>query len=254
MALGLGQNWKRVRSVIHIGQGDPASICQMLGRCGRDGKKGLAIMLVEAHRKNGKNSVSDFTNVEFQNDDDRMDALAITPVCLQVAYLLDNLMGYVPLSFDDPNYKKEAARQVEKFGKCICSNCEPESSKWVISNLKRENIDNFDLFISDSPEDIAELHPISQAKHVLNDRVDWVEESGKKPLHQILETFAQNLVQYFNEFFDAGMNDYGPYSADIYFTIKHARMIAKNIKKLTLDNIDELIGGEMFDGQFPMLF
>ncbi|OAV87768.1 hypothetical protein PTTG_11225, partial [Puccinia triticina 1-1 BBBD Race 1] len=45
MALGLGQNWKRVQSVIHIGRGDPASICQMLGRCGRDGKKGLTIAL-----------------------------------------------------------------------------------------------------------------------------------------------------------------------------------------------------------------
>jgi superfamily II DNA helicase RecQ len=91
MALGLGQNWKRIRSVIHIGRGDPASICQMLGRCSRDGKKGLAMMFVEPHRKNGKNSISDFTHVDFQNDDDRMDALAITPVCLRISFSLDNL-------------------------------------------------------------------------------------------------------------------------------------------------------------------
>ncbi|KAA1097343.1 ATP-dependent DNA helicase sgs1 [Puccinia graminis f. sp. tritici] len=32
MALGLGQNWKRVRSVIHMGRGDPANIAQMIGR------------------------------------------------------------------------------------------------------------------------------------------------------------------------------------------------------------------------------
>ncbi|OAV86402.1 hypothetical protein PTTG_29928 [Puccinia triticina 1-1 BBBD Race 1] len=31
MALGLGQNWKRVRSVVHVGRGDPASISQMIG-------------------------------------------------------------------------------------------------------------------------------------------------------------------------------------------------------------------------------
>ncbi|EFP90532.2 uncharacterized protein PGTG_16558 [Puccinia graminis f. sp. tritici CRL 75-36-700-3] len=43
--------------------------------CWRDGRKGVAIMFVEPHRQNGKNSVSDFTNVELQNDDDRMDAV-----------------------------------------------------------------------------------------------------------------------------------------------------------------------------------
>jgi superfamily II DNA helicase RecQ len=37
MALGLGQNWKRVRSVIHFGWGDPVLILQMIGRCGRAG-------------------------------------------------------------------------------------------------------------------------------------------------------------------------------------------------------------------------
>jgi superfamily II DNA helicase RecQ len=31
MALGLGQNWKRVRSVAHMARGNPASIGQMIG-------------------------------------------------------------------------------------------------------------------------------------------------------------------------------------------------------------------------------
>ncbi|OAV92503.1 hypothetical protein PTTG_01171 [Puccinia triticina 1-1 BBBD Race 1] len=34
MALGLGQNWKRVRCVVHVGRGNPSSICQMIGGCG----------------------------------------------------------------------------------------------------------------------------------------------------------------------------------------------------------------------------
>jgi superfamily II DNA helicase RecQ len=34
MALGLGQNWKRVRMVAHVGQGNPALLFQMIGRCG----------------------------------------------------------------------------------------------------------------------------------------------------------------------------------------------------------------------------
>jgi superfamily II DNA helicase RecQ len=83
MALGLGQNWKRVWCVIHMGRGDPAAICQMLGHCGRDGQPGLGMIFVEPTRKNGKNSISKLnTNVEFQNNDDRMDALAVTPVFL----------------------------------------------------------------------------------------------------------------------------------------------------------------------------
>jgi ATP-dependent DNA helicase RecQ len=90
MALGLGQNWSRVRRVVHIGRGDPATIFQMIGRCGRDGKPGLAILLVETSRRYGKNNISDFSNHEVQNDDDRMDGLAITPVCLRVAFSIDN--------------------------------------------------------------------------------------------------------------------------------------------------------------------
>ncbi|KAA1077464.1 hypothetical protein PGT21_009170 [Puccinia graminis f. sp. tritici] len=91
MALGLGQNWKRVRKVVHMGRADPSNICQMIGRCGRDGKPGLAILFMEKNRRNGKNSADDFLNVREQTNDNRMDALAITPVCLRIAFSLDNL-------------------------------------------------------------------------------------------------------------------------------------------------------------------
>jgi superfamily II DNA helicase RecQ len=89
MALGLGQNWSRVRSVIHMGRGDPAAICQMLGRCGRDGRPGVAIMYVEKTRIGGKNQVDQILDGVEQSDDDRMDGLAITPVCLRIAFSLD---------------------------------------------------------------------------------------------------------------------------------------------------------------------
>ncbi|KAA1139188.1 hypothetical protein PGTUg99_037228 [Puccinia graminis f. sp. tritici] len=89
MALGLGQNWSRVRSVIHMGRGDPAAICQMLGRCGRDGRPGVAIMFVEKTRVGGKNQINQIVEGVEQSDDDRMDALAITPVCLRIAFALD---------------------------------------------------------------------------------------------------------------------------------------------------------------------
>jgi hypothetical protein len=50
------------------------------------------------------------------------------------------------------------------------------------------------------------------------------------------------------------MGNYSEYPPVVYFSIKHARKIAKNIEKLTLDNINELIGGQIMDGQFSMLF
>jgi superfamily II DNA helicase RecQ len=91
MALGLGQNWKRVRMVAHMGRGDPAQIAQMIGRCGRDSRDGLALLFMEKNRRSGKNSVDQFRMGSAQSDDDRVDALAITPVCLRIAFSLDNL-------------------------------------------------------------------------------------------------------------------------------------------------------------------
>jgi superfamily II DNA helicase RecQ len=91
MALGLGQNWKRVRMVAHVGRGDPAVICQMIGWCGQDGKPGLVVMLVEKNRRGGKNKISQFCCGTNQTNLDQMDALAITPLCLRVAFLIDNL-------------------------------------------------------------------------------------------------------------------------------------------------------------------
>jgi superfamily II DNA helicase RecQ len=91
MALGLGQNWKRVRSVAHMGRGNPASIGQMIGRCGRDGRPGLAILFVEKSCPKGKNQAAHFKRDERQSDLDRIDALAVTPLCLRVAFAIDNM-------------------------------------------------------------------------------------------------------------------------------------------------------------------
>jgi superfamily II DNA helicase RecQ len=41
LALGMGQNWKRVQSLITMGRADPSATCQMIGWCGRDGKPGF---------------------------------------------------------------------------------------------------------------------------------------------------------------------------------------------------------------------
>jgi len=90
MALGLGQNLKRVRRVIHLGQGNPASIVQIVGRCGRDGNTGLGLLLMEPIQQKGRNSVAEFEEGLVQDNDVQMDALAVTPLCLRVVLTVDN--------------------------------------------------------------------------------------------------------------------------------------------------------------------
>jgi superfamily II DNA helicase RecQ len=97
MALGLGQNLKRVRCVIHLGRGDPSSIVQMVGRCGRGGNGGLALLFMEPTRKKGKNCIADFDPNNMGGDDTRMDSLEVTPLCLRVALTCNNRYVTQPL-------------------------------------------------------------------------------------------------------------------------------------------------------------
>ena len=128
--------------MVHVGCGDPATIFQMIVWCGQGGNPGLAILFVEEKRRKGKNNISDFGDIEFQSNDDRMDALAITEVCLRIAFLVDNQLvqgfnllrvtkgidtynyeyrlGYIPLQVDDPNVIQEAEREIRLgFPKCL---------------------------------------------------------------------------------------------------------------------------------------
>lgn len=70
-ALGLGQNWTRVRIVFVMGRMNPSDTIQMIGRAGRNGCPGLGIILVEPRRGGtGKNSVQDFVVGAPMSDDD----------------------------------------------------------------------------------------------------------------------------------------------------------------------------------------
>ncbi|POW04143.1 hypothetical protein PSHT_11373 [Puccinia striiformis] len=91
-----------------------------------------------------------FRRGAVQTDLDRMDALAITPLCLRVAFSLDNLLGYVPLWADDPSYIREVAREVAAgMPKCRCSNCAPVEAETLLECLTITNQDNFDMVMRD---------------------------------------------------------------------------------------------------------
>ena len=172
--------------------------------------------------------------------------LAITPVCLQIAFLLDNLyvrfqanliiqranlllensVGYIPLSKDDPNYKLEAICKVEKgFSKGNCSNCEPESSDWIRANMRGVNIDNFDELMLDSPHPLNPLALIDPPTKRKPEECDWVLDGREKPLSENLESFLKQLIQHFKTLFDKNKQsaEYGP---DFYFNIQQSREIA----------------------------
>ncbi|PLW33268.1 hypothetical protein PCASD_09769 [Puccinia coronata f. sp. avenae] len=106
-------------------------------------------------RKNGKNQVKQFGG-GYQNepsDDDRMDALAITPVCLRIALAIDNKLGYIPLTSTNSAYLEEKTREVDAgFPLCRCSNCLPEDAKALMAHIKQIDQDNFDAMV---------LHPVA---------------------------------------------------------------------------------------------
>ncbi|OAV89972.1 hypothetical protein PTTG_28474 [Puccinia triticina 1-1 BBBD Race 1] len=252
MALGMGQNWKRVRRVVHVGRGDPVTLFQMIGRCGRGGDRGLGILFVEQNRRNGRNSVADFPNPEVQSDDDRMDALAITPVCLRICFSIDNLLGYIPLSATDPNVIREAERErLAKFEICDCSNCVPIS---VVAqgNLIHITKASFDQFMS-NPESLAPIPdnvPFTRVKAPVKVQID-----AEGPLATQLEDFAIHLVEKFNSFYASKVDMNASYlTGDVFLTIQRARALVLGCEtNQPMTILDRLMGSEIIDGQFNFL-
>lgn len=92
-ALGLGQNWPRVKIVVIMGAMDPSDSNQMAGRAGRGrgGDEGLVILFVQRNIPSGKNSASEVKVNAKMDNQERMHALRFTPCCLRVLYSLDTL-------------------------------------------------------------------------------------------------------------------------------------------------------------------
>jgi hypothetical protein len=70
----------------------------MMGLCGRNGKPGLAVLFMEPKRRFGINKIEAVTKADKQMDDTRMDCLAITPMCLRIAFSMDNLYVNIHLA------------------------------------------------------------------------------------------------------------------------------------------------------------
>ncbi|KAH9815537.1 P-loop containing nucleoside triphosphate hydrolase protein [Melampsora americana] len=152
-ALGLGQNWKRVRRVIIAGQTDPMEVLQMAGRAGRDRRPAVAILLVKPLPPDVKNSILELSDPTDQNDDQRMHAMAITEVCLRVSFSVLLHYGYIPLLKESQTVITETQRQTDAgMTPCICSNCHPKATDYFIAQQPVLTESNFTkLVLQDDP-------------------------------------------------------------------------------------------------------
>ncbi|POW22057.1 hypothetical protein PSHT_01676 [Puccinia striiformis] len=251
MALGLGQNLKQVRCVIHMGRGDPASIVQMIGRCGRDGQPGLALLFMEPVRQNGKNDVNEFDPNVPQGDDDRMDAFAVTNVCMRVSVAMDSINGYIPLSTEDPNYKAEAERERRMgFEKCQCSGCLPDEAKALINVIQQANKQNFTALVT-NPSSIIKDDTIKILTRKTNPT--GAKDSCKYP-EEVAANLANHLVEQFEIFFVKTLGR-SCHLASTFFGILRANAVVASIDQIrdvephNTDLLKKRMGGEYFSGQ-----
>ncbi|KAA1063944.1 ATP-dependent DNA helicase sgs1 [Puccinia graminis f. sp. tritici] len=158
------------------------------------------------------------------------------------------------MSVEDPNYQLELEHEIQAgFAPCACSNCNRDGSDWLVENLRHLNLDNFDNYISLTPEDIDDLPPLSPAVTRTISAI-WKNQPRDKPLIETLESFAQYLVRCFKTFYDQeeakGLADYEP---EVYFGIELDRGIAQNLNCVDEENIKKIIGGELIEGEHSML-
>ncbi|KAI7952187.1 hypothetical protein MJO28_007871 [Puccinia striiformis f. sp. tritici] len=184
---------------------------------------------------------------------DRMDALAITPLCLRVAFSMDNLLGYIPLWHDDPAYVREKERQEsEGICRCLCSNCEPTKSKTLVKNLVFANKDNFDNILQDTyqPTEARDLTHKYPPKRV-SLRKRKVPEAKRPIMEEFMAQLTTDLHKHYDTTFGAG----GPLGSSDIFGAEEADAIATYMHHIrTPGDIRGIIGGECFDGQLLWLF
>ncbi|OAV95675.1 hypothetical protein PTTG_26553 [Puccinia triticina 1-1 BBBD Race 1] len=221
MALGLGQNWKRVQMVVHMGRGDPANISQMIGRCGRDGQQGLALMFIEKNWRNGKNSVDQ--------------------------------LGYVPLWEDDPAYIQEREQEIKQsMLKCRCFNCAAAQVPKLMNNLIFANKENFDDIINNNFQtaevrDISVKYPAKQTSLRKKKILD-----NERPA---LEVFKAQLIADLHEDYNSRFEAGGPLCDEDIFGEEEANSIVSYMHHIhTPNDIRGIIGGQCYEGLLTWLF
>ncbi|KAI7943623.1 hypothetical protein MJO28_011151 [Puccinia striiformis f. sp. tritici] len=143
-------------------------------------------MFVKKQRVGGKNHIHQILDGVEQSDDDRMDGLAITPVCLRIAFSLDTKLGYIPMSVNDRGYQNEKARkETEGFAPCRCSNCMPMEANTFMENMKMLTTDNVDRMITIDINAYVSGAWIPKAQKLSRDRILHSTELASTPFRPI---------------------------------------------------------------------
>ncbi|KAI7950372.1 hypothetical protein MJO29_009046 [Puccinia striiformis f. sp. tritici] len=217
MALGMGQNWSQTR-------------------------------------RGGKNSVNDFVPGARQTHQDRMDALAVTPVCLRIAFAIDNEIGYIPLSFDDPSYIREKEREKKVgFVDCMCSNCNPIAADGLMRHIKEMDKDNMDEMIVREDWPAAEpLITTTKRKRAMEGGTTTTKRIRlSKTLEEML---SANLIDGFQKAFDIKYPHGTMLYPDNLFGQPQIDNIINNFG--TFDGkagLSKIIGGRFIPGQIDIL-
>ncbi|KAH9819747.1 P-loop containing nucleoside triphosphate hydrolase protein [Melampsora americana] len=262
MALGLGQNWKLVRRVIVVGRTEPSAVAQMVGRCGRDGRPGVSILLSEEQRggAGAKNHPSEFGDVSSMSDDNRMDALAVTPVCLRVALAVDNSVGHIPISFEDEHYIKEKTRQQDKrFAPCLCSNCEPQAALDFFNRQHQATNDNFTDIIMGTMVGTFNHDLCCPPSETLDSKLPVIltcppsDRARKMP---VMKALVAQLMSAFDKLYDEDNPEHDCLidRRDMFNLEDHAWPIAKNADVISQTlSLRAILGSEAIDGIFDCI-
>ncbi|KAA1106840.1 hypothetical protein PGTUg99_015720 [Puccinia graminis f. sp. tritici] len=184
-----------------------------------------------------------------------MDALAVTPVCLRVAFAVDNLVGHVPLSFDDPAYKVEVAREKkENFPPCMCSNCMGDMGKLLVQNLKNVNQTNFSDYILNK----VLMDPNgSGTAHSNKSDGTGVKQTIENPIKLKKEeqtVLKEMLKRDCHDFITKTVGKGGTIVPGRFFGDSKAQAIVRNINQIVdASDMQRIIKGKAFWGQVKLL-
>jgi hypothetical protein len=167
-------------------------------------------------------------------------------------------LGYVPLRLDDWGYVEEVEREkAMNFPLCLCSNCEIQVGKLLIENLKRLNQSNFSDYVlnlhSMMPGNPTACKAQKKALRVTNAQTKTQDHPMKLSNDEtkvLKEMLIRNCHQFIKNLVPAG----GMITARRFFGENEANAIARNLKKHgSVDNMEKVIGGELFLGQVEAL-
>ncbi|KAA1112809.1 ATP-dependent DNA helicase sgs1 [Puccinia graminis f. sp. tritici] len=170
---------------------------------------------------------------------------------------MDNKLGYIPLSKDDPYYVKAVEhKRTAGFPSCKCSNCVVVSGQQLVENLRYLTKENFERAIDstlDFPPPEADSNNAvlkkKQTRRAANAAL------GTENDQVILARFKANMITSFHQFYEAQMGCSARFSASSLFHDEHANTLVENLDEIqSATDLYHLIGGEFICGQLEFLY